>query len=219
MLNHKINHTWNYRFYTDEKTTSLWNVMKFIHIGFNFISIFFNVRLELSSKASHPVENDPPLLSITEAFRWFHYEETVAARCQANWMIWKCPSTTLISCTVHFTYDLSEQSMKPNEGLVMCSFSFVTTRGFPVMHIHPQCFIVGIKCVWLQQNAIRAFPLSPRLSSSIKISNVGLIVLIVLPTVGWNNTESLTLGEIILTLWGILLNSCGTANDCKRMHR
>lgn len=77
-------------------------------------------------------------------------------------------------------HDLLEQSTKPNEGLVVCSFSFVT-RGVPVMHIHPQPFIVGIK--WLQQTANRTFPLSRRLSSR-KVGNVGLIVLIVLLTVG-----------------------------------
>lgn len=186
------------------KTISLCSVMTFTHIRFNFISIFFNARLEMNSEYS------PPLPSIAEAFRWFHYEETVAARCQASWAIWKCQPTTLILCTVHFTHDLLEQSAKPNEGLVVCSFSFVT-RGVPVMHIHPQPFIVGIK--WLQQTANRAFPLSPRLSYR-KVCSVGLIVLIVLFTVGCYSKVSLMFGEIVPTLCGILSSSCfGTANE------
>lgn len=54
-------------------------------------------------------------------------------------LVSKCQSTALMFCTVHFIYDLSLQSMKPNEGLTECIFSFVT-RGFPVIHIHPQLF-------------------------------------------------------------------------------
>lgn len=111
----------------------------------------------------------------------------------------KCQSGWLIYYMSHVTHVLD--SFKLNEDLVMCTHPLVTvvmdTLSFKFIVVHT----ADIWHDWLRHTGSHEFLLSARLSSSIKVIHVGLIMLIIL-TVSSVFTQH-TQTTVIVKLWRI----------------